>query len=201
MTDTKSIFDKVPPWVIGSVSIAVIVVALLLFFSNRPFQCSKTNEGFSCGFVREPNTTYKHYIGYFYNWDKERNTYCTSESMDIGYSDDGVSLVAHTSGKIKDRDGNYIERSWVHRGYKHGNNLAIAYVTENRPTTGNGVYYLVQTDGEYAGFWIGINWLSGKAIRCPYVLTDSEKRGNETCEQRWPQSFSKENECKEVSFN
>ncbi|MEO8327577.1 MAG: hypothetical protein ABI618_17125, partial [Nitrospirota bacterium] len=118
----------------------------------------------------------------------------------LEFSDDEVSLRARTAGMVKDRDGSLIERSWIHRGYKHGNNLAVSYVTEAKPTTGNGVYYLIQTNGDYAGFWIGVDWPSGKTIRCPYLLTRTEKRGNETCEDRWPYVFSATTACTEVIF-
>ena len=76
---------------------------------------------------------------------------------------------------MKDRDGNSAEGSWLLQGYKHGNNLAMAYVSDYKPRSGNGVYYLVPNQGEYAGFWIGIDSPSGKVIRCPYVLTNKDR--------------------------
>jgi len=200
MAEEEPSMSKMPPWIIGVSVIAVVIIALLLFFSQKPFKCIKSNEGFSCGFVSEQNWAKEKYIGYFYDWDEKKNTYCSSETVDLEFSEDEVSLRARTSGNVKDRDGRLIDRSWIHRGYKHGNNLAIAYVTEAKPTTGNGVYYLIQTNGDYAGFWIGVDWPSGKTIRCPYLLTKTEKRGSETCEERWPYVFSSATACTEVVF-
>lgn len=195
-----SIIEKIPIWVIGVSIIGVIVFILLLFFSQKPFNCNMTKDGFSCGFVSDTNVTHDKYFGYFYDWDEKKRTYCSYEIVDITFSDDELSVQAKTTGKVKDRDGSLVERSWIHRGYKHGNNLAISYVTESKPTTGNGVYYLVQNQGDYAGFWVGVDWPSGKIIHCPYLLTKTEKRGNESCEDRWPQIFSKSNACIEVKF-
>lgn len=191
---------RVPPWIVGIAIIAVLIIALLLFFSDRPFTCTKTKDGYICGFINGTKFTHEKFLGYFYDWDEKRNTYCSSEVVDLEFSDDEVSIQAKTTGKVKDRDGGLVERSWNHRGYKHGNNIAIAYVTDRKPTTGNGVYYLVQSQGDYAGFWIGTDWPSGKTIRCPYVLTKTEKRGSESCEERWPYVFSPATVCQEVFF-
>ncbi|MBI4996745.1 MAG: hypothetical protein HZC22_07580 [Rhodocyclales bacterium] len=200
MSNDKSIIEKMPPWVIGVAIIAVVIFISLLFFSQNPFACSRDSDGFSCGFIREPTVIYEKLHGYFYDWDETGNTYCSHEILDLGFVDDEVSITARATGAVKNRDGNLVENKWMFRGYKHGNNLAIAYVTERPPRTGNGVYYLIQNQGEYAGFWMGVDSPSGKTIRCPYVLTTTEKRGNESCELRWPHIFSPTNGCYEIVF-
>jgi hypothetical protein len=63
-----------------------------------------------------------------------------------------------------------------------------------------GVYYLALSRGDYAGFWIGLDAISGKVIQCPYVLSDTENNANETCEGRWPHVFSEATACREVNL-
>ena len=200
MGTSNPLLAKLPPWVLSLAIVAVVVVIGLLYISKTPFRCSNSSEGFSCGFVSEPGVVHENYVGYYYDWDERGATYCAHEDLDLGFADDEVSITAKSIGKVKDRYGELVDASWSLRGYKLGTNLALAYISAQLPRTGNGVYYLIQNRGEYAGYWIGFDSPSGKVIRCPYLLTKSKKAETESCESRWPQVFSAANQCREVVF-
>ncbi|MBT9597448.1 MAG: hypothetical protein IV094_15815 [Vitreoscilla sp.] len=192
--------QKLPAWVIAVVALAIAFVIGLLFFSKNPISCSKNEDGFACGFVRPLDAVTDKYYGYFSDLDEKGSVYCSHERIDVSFLSDDVSVRARSVAKVKDRDGNLVEESWIIQGYKYGEKLALAYITEHPPRSGNGVYYLIATQGEYAGFWLGVDSPSGKTIRCPYVLTRTEKPEVLSCEQRWPSVFSSTNACREISF-
>ena len=199
MTDSASALDKIPVWVLGVAIVAVIVLATLLYLSGKSFGCSKSSTSFSCGFAQEPAFTSESFFGYYYDWDEKRNSVCTEEVLTLGFSDAGL-IRGNSSANVKDRFGGTSVNTWIHTGFRFGDNIAAAYTTDRRRRTGNGVYYLMKSEDENAGFWVGISSPSGKTIRCPYVLTKTQKPPNESCESRWPKLFSVANECKELDL-
>ncbi|RYF26299.1 MAG: hypothetical protein EOO23_08615 [Comamonadaceae bacterium] len=200
MSIGETIVSKLPPWLIATIFISISVITLLLFVSDRTLTCT-LKEGISCGVSpSKGKVATETYYGYYYNLDENSRLICDSETVEIGFSGDEVPITAHSAGMVRDRDGTQSPNKWVFQGYKHGSNLALAYVTEQKPTSGNGVYYLIKNQGEYAGFWAGVNGPTGKIISCPYVLTKTAKRANESCQARWPRVFTASTGCREVLF-
>ena len=203
--DVLSMVRKMPPWVIAFAVVAILVLAVLLFISKTNAGCIWGEGRFSCGFDLDKTQRFtepRKFHGYYYNWSDKGEVNCSSETVTLRFSVDEKVIEGQSVGNVvMDNHGTSAKNSWTLRGFNYGNKLALAYVTEKTPVSGNGIYYLIKEQGEYAGFWIGVNSPSNRIIRCPYLLTTVEKPANEICEQRWPRVFNSANTCQEVAFS
>jgi len=79
------------------------------------------------------------------------------------------------SGEVS-LSGKVIPRTWTVRGFRSGDNLSLAYVTNPDKDTpipvGIGTYQLRMINNtEYSGFSFGISCSLNSFIECPYVLS------------------------------
>ena len=152
----------------------------------------KNGDNFSCGFSSNNEFEKKLLNGYFYTLDDVGNTVCVSEKLQLKFYEDHYTVKASSGGNVHDKDGHLIKSKWIQIGFRHGNNLALAYITDSNSPTGTGVYYLMARGNEYAGYWLGLDFPLGHKFQCPYILTPSEKPEDQTCEDRWPEVFTGE---------
>lgn len=129
--------------------------------------------------------------GYYYTLDDQGVDKCGHEKIKVKFFEDNITIEAFASGTVHDHNGSPVVRTWTYKGYRHGNDLALAYVTADKLPTGNGIYYLLSRGGDYAGYWMGTDFPTDARVQCPYVLTQVEIRGNESCEKMWPDVFGK----------
>ncbi len=184
----RGLFD-LPPWLLGIALLAIIGLAVLLFYSGARIECGQSDAKFTCGFTKLEGYEEKEFNGYFYTLDDQGKNTCANEKIKIRFYDDNITIAAYAEGTVHDHNGSLIKRTWTYRGYRHGNDLALAYVTADKLPTGNGIYYLLSRGGDYAGYWMGTDFPTDARVQCPYVLTRTEKRGNESCEKLWPDVF------------
>ncbi|NOU12039.1 MAG: hypothetical protein HOO98_18770 [Nitrospira sp.] len=187
----RSLFD-LPPWLLGLTLLVLVGVVGLLYISGTHFECGASGPKFTCGFTKATRYEEKPFHGYYYTLDDHGQTTCGHERINVRFFEDNITLEAFAEGTVHDRNGSQVNRTWTYKGFRHGNDLALAYVTADKLPTGNGIYYLLSRGGDYAGYWMGIDFPTDVKVQCPYVLTQAEKRGNETCEKLWPNVFNKQ---------
>lgn len=185
----KTSFLNLPPWLLAMCLIASIAVISLLYFSDATIECGKRDTLYSCGFTKPMKYDEKEFIGYFLTLDAKGKETCLEETIKMRFFNDNKTVEGHAEGNVHDHNGSLVKRTWTYRGFRHGNDIALAYVTEDRLPTGNGIYYLLSRGGDYSGYWMGIDFPTDVRVQCPYVLSTTKKRGSETCDQVWPDVF------------
>ena len=186
---SRNIFTLHPiVWIAGLVLIAILVA--LLFVTGSGFVCGKEGEKFTCGFIKEQKYESKRMFGYFYTLDNKGDTVCVSEQLNLRFYEDKITVKSESGGKVHDKDGKLISGGWIQSGFRHGNSISLAYITNGNSPTGTGVYYLMENGTEYSGYWMGLDFPLGHKVQCPYLLSPTEKSETETCEHRWPDVFN-----------
>lgn len=176
--------------------IAFLVLVVILYLSGSRFDCGMDGEKFVCGFTKHMKFQEKDMTGYYYSLDEKGETFCSKEKFNIKFYEDKITVLGHSVGDSSEKDGTPTAHRWIQSGYRHGNNISLAYVEDSNSPSGAGVYYLMENGSEYSGFWLGKDFPLGHKVQCPYVLTARELSYGVTCEQRWPKVFNENSVCK-----
>ncbi len=190
--DTLKRILKLHPAVLIISRFLIAGLFIVMYLRGTGFACGLDDAKISGEFGNKSTPEEKRMTGYFYTLDDKGKTVCFSENIVLKFYEDKVTVDGHSGAKVHQKDGTLINREWLLTGFRHENNLSLAYITNSNSPTGAGVYYLMERGDEYAGYWLGLDLPLGHKVRCPYLLTTNEKPVNETCEQRWPDIFTRD---------
>lgn len=188
----KRILKLHPAVLIISLFLLFLIVGLfiMMYLRGTGFSCGLDGKKISCEFGNESTPEEKRMTGYFYTLDDKGGTVCVSENIVLKFYEDKATIEGHSSGEVHSKGGMLISKQWLLSGFRHGNDLSLAYTTDSNLRTGAGVYYPMEMGEEYAGYWLGLDFPLGHKVQCPALLTPNKKQVNETCEQRWPRVFT-----------
>lgn len=185
----EKIFSSLTPAVLITALLILGMLLGLLYWGGELFVCGRYENEFFCGFKKKSNYKEKEMFGYFNTLDDQKKTVCMSEKLKLKFYDDDNSIESSSKGQVHNKDGKRKDNKWIQKGFIHGNILSLAYITDDSPPTGSGVYYLVHNGSERVGYWLGLDFPTRKMVQCPYVLTQNEKPKDQTCEKKWPEIF------------
>jgi len=119
---------------------------------------------------RTPTVVY----GYFRDIDHNGNTYMGKEELKLAavkMSDaNAEDLVGKSIGKVKNQNGEWIDRTWNMRGFRNGDKILLTYITTEGTVSRSGVVYVVAFGDIHRGHWMSTDTFSGKAVMGAYVL-------------------------------
>lgn len=127
----------------------------------------------------------------------DNNTYVSKEKVILMSYESTVNskmdeIVVSCQGKVKNLQGQMIDKTWQMRGFSSSDELALCYATSSSSSNGfgTGVYYLRNDGTGWVGIWRGRDQITGKTIEGPYVLVPSDDETRdltpEQAEKKYP---------------
>jgi len=120
---------------------------------------------------KAPTTTF---YGYFRDIENGDKTYVGKEELKltaVKMSDaNGEDLAGKSNGKVKNQNGEWIDRAWNMRGFRTGDKILLTYITTAGTVSRSGVVYVVAFGDIHRGHWISTDTFSGKPVMGAYVL-------------------------------